>query len=114
MYVSNLLNSKQYQQSAGILNKLITADPNSSYTYYLLAYAQSAMSDNMSSEKNLKKAIEIYQGYKEAVVVLGNMYKTQNKLSEARNVYNAYLKINPSDSTVLSFLNSLPESNDTK
>jgi Tfp pilus assembly protein PilF len=83
------------------------ADPTSSLTYYIIAYTYSQLGDGVNSEKNLKKAIEIFPGYREAVSALGNIYITQNKISEARTVYNNYLSINPSDPIITKMLTSL-------
>ncbi len=106
-YIGELLNAKQYKQAINVLNQLVTMDPNSSLTYYLLAYTYSALGDAKSSEKSLAKAVELYPGYKEAVFALGNAYKMQNRIPEAQKIYTNYLKANPSDTTISRLLNTL-------
>jgi hypothetical protein len=107
MYVGQLLAKNQFKQALEVLNQLLMADPTSSLTYYIIAYTYSQLGDGVNSEKNLKKAIEIFPGYREAVSALGNIYITQNKISEARTVYNNYLSINPSDPIITKMLTSL-------
>jgi arabinofuranosyltransferase len=106
-YVYELISAKQFKQAQSVLNQLITMDPKSSMTYYLMAYVSSALGDGKSAQKFLLKALEIYPTYREAVISLGNVYKTENRITEARELYTNYLKTNPSDSLVLKYNNSL-------
>jgi arabinofuranosyltransferase len=108
-YAGEILAAKQYKQAATVLNQVLTMDPNSSLTYYMLAYTYSALGDAKASEKYLEKAVELYPGYKEAVYGLGNVYRSQNKITEAKNVYSAYLKTNPSDTAVARILGTLKD-----
>lgn len=107
-YVYELISAKQFKQAQSVLNQLITMDPKSSMTYYLMAYVSSALGDGKSAQKFLLKALEIYPAYREAVISLGNVYKTENRITEARELYTNYLKTNPADSLVLKYNNSLP------
>lgn len=109
-YAQQLIQSRQYQQALNILLRALNIDPLSSITYYYTAYAYSLLGDNASSEKNLLKALELYPGYSEATASLADMYKRQNKISEARKLAINYLKINSSDSTVIKLLKTLPDS----
>lgn len=108
-YVGELLGKKQYQQAISVLNQLAGMDPKSSVTYYLLAYTYSAVGDVNNTKKNLLKAIEIYPTYREAVVALGNTYRAENKLSDAKQTYSNYLKLRPMDTTVVKLLNTIPD-----
>ena len=107
MYAGQLLVKKQIQQAIDVLKNLVNADPNSSLTYYMLSYAYILQGDAANAEINLKKTIEIYPSYWQAVGALSNIYKSQNKIAEAKTVLNNYLLINPSDSTILKLQQSL-------
>ncbi len=109
-YAQQMIQGKQYQQALNILLRALNTDPLSSITYYYTAYAYSLLGNNISAEKNLLKALELYPGYSEATISLADMYKRQNKISEARRLSINYLKINPSDSTVIKLLKTLPDS----
>ena len=106
-YVSQLISSKQYPQAMSVLKQLAAMDPNSSLTYFMMAYVNSFTNDGASAEKNLLKAIELYPDYKDAVLSLSNLYMIQQKTDDSRNVLTKYLAINPQDTTVLNQLNKL-------
>lgn len=106
-YVSQLISSKQYPQAMSVLKQLAAMDPNSSLTYFMMAYVNSFTNDGASAEKNLLKAIELYPDYKDAVLSLSNLYRIQQKTDDSRNVLTKYLAINPQDTTVLNQLNKL-------
>ena len=106
-YVSQLTSSKQYPQAMSVLKQLAAMDPNSSLTYFMMAYVNSFTNDGASAEKNLLKAIELYPDYKDAVLSLSNLYRIQQKTDDSRNVLTKYLAINPQDTTVLNQLNKL-------
>ena len=76
-YVSQLISSKQYPQAMSVLKQLAAMDPNSSLTYFMMAYVNSFTNDGASAEKNLLKAIELYPDYKDAVLSLSNLYRIQ-------------------------------------
>ena len=59
MYVQQLLGAKQYQQAYSLLQKIIAADPVSSYSYFLLGNVQLILGDSAGAERSLKKALEI-------------------------------------------------------
>ncbi len=106
-YVSQLISSKQYPQAMSVLKQLAAMDPNSSLTYFMMAYVNSFTNDGASAEKNLLKAIELYPDYKDAVLSLSNLYRIQQKTDDSRNVLTKYLAINPQDTSVLNQLNKL-------
>jgi Tfp pilus assembly protein PilF len=70
-------------------------------TTYLL------INDKLSSEKSLLKSIEIYPGYRDAVLALGNLYRAERRNEDAKQVVNKYLEIVPKDTAALSFINKL-------
>lgn len=107
MYAGEMLRAKQYKQAINALNQLAAMDPRSSLTFYMLAFAYSSAGDGLASQKNLEKAVELFPGYKEAVYALGSTYRSQNRITDARELYNNYLNINPGDTTITKALNSL-------
>lgn len=117
---SNLYKGKQllmqgaYQQSAKIFSNIALKDPLSSYTYFLLASAQTSMKDFMNAEKSLKKAVEIFPDYHKAVYSLVELYKKQARMSEAKEVGEIYLKNNPSDTLVSKSISKISDTTRTK
>jgi len=108
-YVGGLLGKGQFQQAISVLNQLVTMDPNSSMTYYLLAYCYTKLGNAALAEKNLLTALQVYPDYSEATISLGNLYKAQNRIPEAKSLIEKYLNKNSQDSTVSSFYSTLKE-----
>ena len=106
-YASQLISSRQYPQAMNVLKQLAAMDPNSSLTYFMMAYVNSLTNDGTSAEKNLLKAIELYPDYKDAVLSLSNLYRIQQKNEDSRSVFKKYLAINPQDTAVINQLNKL-------
>lgn len=106
-YASQLISSKQYPQAMNVLKQLAAMDPNSSLTYFMMAYVNSFTNDGVSAEKNLLKAIELYPDYKDAVLSLSNLYRIQQKNEDSRSVLKKYLSVNPQDTAVMNQLNKL-------
>jgi tetratricopeptide (TPR) repeat protein len=76
----------------------------------MLAFAYSQSGDNESAIKYLNQAIQIYPGYRDAVVTLNNIYISQNRKSEAMQLLGNYLKNNPSDHEIEKIYKSLGDS----
>jgi tetratricopeptide (TPR) repeat protein len=114
IYVGNLLRARQYQQAQNILLKVAAMDPKSSLTFYLLAMAYAQTNDAAAAEKYLKKALELYPDYRDAVFSLTSIYKTQNKLEEARNTVEPYIKIHTNDAEMNKLFVSVQDSNAVK
>ena len=110
MYAGEQLGAKKYQQALNVLQKYAAVDPNSSLTYYLLAYTYTSMGDGASAEKSLLRALEIYPGYKEAAYSLSNLYKAQNRFADAKNSIGKYLEVIPDDTSMIRIFNSYPDS----
>lgn len=108
-YAMNLINARQFQQALTVLKQIAAIDPNSSLTFIRLAYVYSALNDPASAERSLLKAIEIYPGYRDAILSLANLYKAQNKIPEAKNIIGKYLESNPGDTTALKINSGLGE-----
>ncbi|HRE10244.1 MAG TPA: tetratricopeptide repeat protein [Ignavibacteria bacterium] len=108
-YAVNFINARQYQQALSVLKQVAAMDPNSSLTYIRLAYVYTALNDPGNAEKSLLKAIEIYPGYRDAILSLANLYKAQNKISETKNIIGRYLETNPNDTTALRIISGLGE-----
>jgi len=109
MYAVQMIQARQTQQAINLLNSSVSIDPGSSLTYYLLAYAYSSMGDNANTENYLKKALDIFPDFREAVFSLTNIYQKSNKIPEARMYMENYLNSNPSDTNAVNFLKSLSD-----
>jgi tetratricopeptide (TPR) repeat protein len=103
MYAQQLIASKQYQQALNVLKQLAVMDQNSSLTYFRMAYVYSALNDPINAEKSLAKAIEIFPEYRDAVLSLSNLFKAQNKMSEAKSVLDKYVQKYPNDTAIVKF-----------
>ena len=114
MYTQDLMNNRQPQQALQILNRSLTIDPQSSYTYYLLANANLMMNDTKAFEKNISKSLELFPDYYEALFLLGNYYKSVNKPVEAKQYFEKCLILTPNNKKVKDLMNSLNISDTTK
>jgi arabinofuranosyltransferase len=113
-YSLQLVQNRQPQQAVSILNKAVSMDPASSLTYFYLSYAYSNLGDNASTEKYLKKALEIFPDFREASFALASEYKRLNNIPEAQKYIESYLKYNPTDTTAMNLLKSLSDTVRTK
>ncbi|RPI13101.1 MAG: hypothetical protein EHM58_19120 [Ignavibacteriae bacterium] len=105
-YAVELISQRQYQQGINLLARANSIDPNSSLTAFYLGYSYLASGDAVTAEKYLKKAIDIFPGYKDAVFILNDLYTKQNRKVDARKNTEDYLKVNPSDTTAVRLLNT--------
>ena len=108
-YALQLIQSRQPQQAVSVFISAVSKDPGSSLTYYYLAYAYSALSDDANTEKYLKKALDVFPGFREASFALANVYKKQNNVPGARVCMEKYLSYNPADTTAANYLRSLSD-----
>ena len=114
MYAQDLISNRQPQQALQILNRSFTVDPQSSYTYYLLANVNLMMNDKTAFEKNISKSLELYPDYIEALFLLGNYYKSINKPLDAKQYYEKCLILTPNNKKIRDVMNSLNISDTTK
>ena len=114
MGVQNLIAQKAYNQALQYLNQIVKMDPQSSYTYYLIANTYAMLNDKNNFEKNLIKALDIFPDYKEVLFQLGNFYKQTNRNDEAKKYLERYLKISPDDKKVQDIYKSLFVADTTK
>lgn len=108
-YAGRLISQKQYHQAVAVLKQVASLDPKSSLTYYMIAYTYSLMGDAKLSEANLKKALEVYPDYREALISLVHIYKSQNKIPEAISELQKYLKNNSADIEIETIYRSLQD-----
>ena len=108
-YVVGLLNKKQYQQAISTLNQLIAMDPKSSLTFYMMAYASSSLGDLAGAERYMLKALELYPDYRDAVLSLSNIYRSQSKITESTELLQTYMQNNPGDTTAARYYNSVKD-----
>lgn len=106
-YAAEFIKNKQYPNAVTILKQVISFDPQNSLAYFQLAYVYSELNDVVNSEKSLRKAVEIYPGYRDAAISLSNLYRIQNRIDESKNVLNSYIAVNPQDTAVISQLKQL-------
>jgi tetratricopeptide (TPR) repeat protein len=110
MYAMEMMgkrNTQALQQAMQVLQGSLTVDPQSSYTYYLIANVYLMLNDKNNFEKNINKALDIFPEYKEALFQLGNYYKSLNKNAEAKSYLDKYLKVSPNDKKALDLYNSI-------
>jgi tetratricopeptide (TPR) repeat protein len=110
MYAMEMMgkrNGQAIQQAIQVLQGSIAVDPQSSYTYYLIANAYLLLNDRNNFEKNMQKALEIFPEYKEALFQIGNYYKSLNRNDDAKSYLERYLKIFPDDKKVLDLYKSI-------
>ena len=114
MYAMQLFGAKQVPQAEQLILKLIAADQQSSFTYFLLANAQSSRGDSPGAEKSLKKALEIFPEFREANLMLADLYSKQKRTSEARTLLNGFLGVYPKDSDAQKLLKTVTDSTGQK
>jgi hypothetical protein len=115
--VLELIGTRQVQQPKQIqqvMSKVVAADPQSSYSYFLLANTLMFTKDAVNAEKNLKKALEIFPGFREANLMLADLYTKQNRTNDAKEQLNGYLKSNPTDTSAIRMLNTITDTTKTK
>lgn len=106
MYAQDMLAQRQPQQALNVLGRSLSLAPNSSLTYFLMAYGYSQLGDAVNFEKNLLKAVEIFPYYKDALLQLGNFY-LKTKPEEAKKYLTRYLEVVPGDKKAQDMLNSI-------
>jgi len=114
MAAQDMLGRRSPQQALQYLQQALRVEPNSSYTYLMLAYAYSGMRDNANAEKNLKKALEIFPDFKEALLQSANLDKQTGKRDEAVKSLERLIKIDPQNKAALDMLKSLSDTTHTK
>lgn len=114
MAAQDMLGRRSPQQALQYLQQALRVEPNSSYTYLMLAYAYSGMRDNANAEKSLKKALEIFPDFKEALLQSANLDKQTGKKDEAVKSLERLIKIDPQNKTALDMLKSLSDTTQIK
>ena len=113
-YGLRMIQQRQYRQAINVFAQAVEKDPKSSLSFYLLSYAYSFLGDAVNSEKYLKRALELYPGFKDAAIALVDTYKREKRFTSARTSAENYLKINPSDTAMIKILNSLSDTTGIK
>ncbi|HWQ80867.1 MAG TPA: tetratricopeptide repeat protein [Ignavibacteria bacterium] len=114
MAAQDMLGRRSPQQALQYLQQALRVEPNSSYTYLMLAYAYSGMRDNANAEKSLKKALEIFPDFKEALLLSANFDKQTGKRDEAVKSLERLIKIDPQNKAALDMLKSVSDTTQTK
>ncbi|MFA5011494.1 MAG: hypothetical protein WC644_06020 [Ignavibacteria bacterium] len=110
MEVQNRLSSRnpqQLQNSAQLLIRTLQTDPNSSLTYFYLGIVSLMNNDAKNGEAYLLRAVEIFPDYKDALLQLGILYKTNKQFEESKKYLEKYLILNPSDQKIKEQLNEV-------
>lgn len=103
----NLLPVRKYNEAISILNQCVPMNPQCSLTYFMLAQMYGVFKDWNNFEKNIKKALEVFPEYKDALFQYGNYCKSVNRIDEAKNYFDRYLKVAPDDKKVQDIFKSL-------
>ena len=109
MNAQTLANQKAAQQMFYILDRVQQIEPNSSFAYYLRAYACSLNNDDANYEKNMLKAIELYPDYKDAHLYYGIFLKNKGRYEEAMMQLNKVLELDPKNKNALANIEQLQE-----
>lgn len=110
MEVQNRISSRNpqhLQNSAQLLNRTLQTDPNSSLTYFYLGIISLMNNDPKNGETFLLRAVEIFPDYKDALLQLGILYKTNKQYEESKKYLEKYLILNPSDQKIKNQLNEV-------
>lgn len=114
MAAQELIGRKNYQQAIQYLQQAIKLEPNCSYAYFIMSYANLMMKDNGNFVRNIKKALEIYPDFKEALLQLAGFEKATGKTDEAKTHLEKYLTIDPNNKTAIDMMKSLTDTTQVK
>ncbi len=106
----NALSQKQFQRAIQTLNQILKYENKASVVYLMLALAYANMNDVTNYEINIRKSLEIFPEYKDALVQYGYYKKNTGDLSNARIYLEKYLAVNPADSKTKEMLKSIEDS----
>lgn len=114
-YVGQFINQKGMQnQALNVLNQMLAMDNKSSLTYYLMAIVYGSANDAKNYEKSLLKAVELYPDFKEALIGLGNYYKSLNDKPNAKKYLEKYVMLKPTDTKAIEMLKSVSDTTGVK
>ncbi len=114
MAAQNLLAQRGNQQALKYLAQALKTDPQSSFTYFLIADTYLGLDDRLNFEKNMNKALEIFPDFKDALLQMGNYCKQVNRTEEAKTYLERYLKLEPGNKKASEMLKSLRDTLKTK
>ncbi|MCE1164079.1 MAG: hypothetical protein LWX07_01605 [Bacteroidetes bacterium] len=114
LMAQDLLGRKNYQQAIQYLQQAIKEEPNCSYAYYVISYAYMLMKDNVNFVRNIKKALEIFPDFKEALLQLAAFEKSTGKNDEAVKHLDRLLELEPQNKPAQDMLKSLTDTTRTK
>lgn len=114
-YVGQFINQKGMQnQALNVLNQMLAMDNKSSLTYYLMSIVYGSANDAKNYEKSLLKAVELYPDFKEALIGLGNYYKSLNDKPNAKKYLEKYVILKPADTKAIEMLKSVSDTTNVK
>jgi len=104
MNAQTLVAQKAPQQILYILNRVQDLEPNSSYAYFLKAYANRLLMDEANYEKNMMKAIELYPGFRDAYYDLAIYYIENKRWEEAKVQLEKAQELDPGNYNIINYL----------
>jgi hypothetical protein len=110
MQVQDMIYRKEYQKAATILTQILAQEKNAAIVYFLLSVCQLQMNRTQDFETNIKKAIEIFPEYKDALFQYAYYKMAKSEFSEAKTYFEKSLKIKPNDANCIKYLNAVNDS----
>jgi tetratricopeptide (TPR) repeat protein len=114
MTAQDMMAQRAYQQAIQYLIQAVKTDPQSSYTYLILAFAYGAIKDSRNYEINLSKALEIFPEYKDALFQYANYCRQTGRNDESKKYLERIIKTDPENKRALDMLKAFSDTTKTK
>lgn len=108
--IGYFINLQQYQGAEDFLTEIIAEQDDFLDAYYKRAIVHYYQGEIIEAEADLYRTLSLEPRHFDALKVLGLVLEKQNKLSEAKNVYNELHKILPFDESVTEKIQNLENS----
>lgn len=109
MNAQTLVAQKAPQQILYILNRVMDLEPNSSYAYFLKAYAYKLMMDDINYEKNMIRAAELYPDFRDAYYDLAVFYIEKKRWEEAKVQLDKAHELDPNNPNINAYIKGVNE-----
>lgn len=109
MNAQTLVAQKAPQQILYILNRVMDLEPNSSYAYFLKAYAYKLMTDDINYEKNMIRAAELYPEFRDAYYDLAVFYIEKKRWEEAKVQLDKAHELDPNNPNINAYIKGVNE-----
>ncbi|MEO8446460.1 MAG: hypothetical protein ABI528_03145, partial [bacterium] len=114
MNAQTLAGQKAAQQIIYILNRFQEIEPENAFAFYLRAYANSLSMDDISYEKNMLKAIQLFPDFKDAHFYLAIFYNEKKRFGEAKPHIEKVLELEPANIQAANILETINNSINAK